>query len=353
MTLKELNEQLTPERIIELVYSLGGTTHIEKKDCIIFQTLCHNENPEEASLKLYYYKNSKLFTCYTHCSESFDIFGLFERRYNLLGIQYDFYRDIVLKVVDDLKKKNYVESFDYKSYETIYSDFHRHRPVINLKEYDSGILNCFIKYYTSEWLSDGISKAAMDRYNILYSISQNKIIIPHYNIDGKLIGIRGRSLNPEDLKIGKYMPISVGETTYSHPLGFNLYGINNVKDNLKKYKTAILVEGEKSVLLYETYYGSAANICVAACGSSIHRYQIEMLKKIGVNRIIIAFDKEGKNYKEKQKYYQKLKNYCLKFSSLCKMGFLWDYQKLLELKDSPLDKGKETFEKLLRSAIYV
>jgi hypothetical protein len=42
----------------------------------------------------------------------------------------------------------------------------------------------------------------MDRYNILYSISQNKIIIPHYNIDGKLIGIRGRSLNPEDLKIG-------------------------------------------------------------------------------------------------------------------------------------------------------
>ena len=29
MTLKELNEQLTPERIIELVYSLGGTTHIE------------------------------------------------------------------------------------------------------------------------------------------------------------------------------------------------------------------------------------------------------------------------------------------------------------------------------------
>ena len=49
-----------------------------------------------------------------------------------------------------------------------------------------------------------------------------------------------------------------------------------------------------------------------------------MLKKIGVNRIIIAFDKEGKDYKEKQKYYQKLKNYCLKFSSLCKMGFYFD-----------------------------
>ena len=108
-----------------------------------------------------------------------------------------------------------------------------------------------------------------------------------------------------------------------------------------------------SIMCFQPSNSPAANICVAACGSSIHRYQIEMLKKIGVNRIIIAFDKEGKDYKEKQKYYQKLKNYCLKFSSLCKMGFLWDYQKLLELKDSPLDKGKETFEKLLRSAIYV
>lgn len=352
MTLKELNEQLTPERIIELVYSLGGTNHIEKKDCIIFQTLCHNENPEEASLKLYYYKNSKLFTCYTHCGESFDIFGLFERRFNLLGIQYDFYKDIVLRVVDGLKKNNYIESFDYKSYETIYSDFHKNKPIINLKEYDSGVLNCFIKYYTGEWLKDGISKESMDKYNILYSISQNKIIIPHYDVDSRLIGIRGRALNIEDLEIGKYMPITLEEKTYSHPLGFNLYGIDKVKKNLKKYKTAILVEGEKSVLLYDTYYGDR-NICVAACGSSIHRYQIELLKNLGVNRIIIAFDKEGGDYISNQKYYNKLKKYCLKFSTLCKMGFIWDYWNLLNLKDSPLDKGKEVFEKLLKGAIYV
>jgi hypothetical protein len=48
---------------------------------------------------------------------------------------------------------------------------------------------------------DGITRAAMDKYNIRFSISQNKIIIPHYNVFGQLVGIRGRALNHGRLKI--------------------------------------------------------------------------------------------------------------------------------------------------------
>ena len=35
------------------------------------------------------------------------------------------------------------------------------------------------------------------------------------------------------------------------------------------------------------------------------------------------------------------------------MGFLWDTKELLNLKDSPFDKGQETFKKLYKGAIYV
>ena len=142
----------------------------------------------------------------------------------------------------------------------------------NGKKIAKGLLNVFTFYPTIEWLNDGISVESMKTYNILYSISENKIIIPHYNLNGELIGIRGRALNEEDLILGKYMPVKIENITYAHPLGYNLYGLNFVKENVKKYKTAIIAEGEKSCLQYSTMFGQDRNIVVATCGSSFHKY---------------------------------------------------------------------------------
>ena len=57
----------------------------------------------------------------------------------------------------------------------------------------------------------------MDKYNILYSISQEKIVIPHYDINNNLIGIRGRALNEWEIEnVGKYMPIKIENKWYAH-----------------------------------------------------------------------------------------------------------------------------------------
>ena len=106
----------------------------------------------------------------------------------------------------------------------------------------------------------------MDKFNIRYSISQNKIVIPHYNINGELIGIRGRALNEDEIELfGKYMPIKLEETYYSHPLSRALYGLNFNKNCMAAAGKVILFEAEKSVLLYDTYYEN--NISAAVCGS--------------------------------------------------------------------------------------
>jgi len=44
------------------------------------------------------------------------------------------------------------------------------------------------------------------------------------------------------------MPISINGNIYSHPLGYNLYGLNMVSGNIKRLGMAIIVEAEKSVL---------------------------------------------------------------------------------------------------------
>ena len=351
INLRDLEQSLTPERVIELVTGLGSDTYVEKEDYIQFKTICHNEDPADASLKLYYYKKNKKFHCYTHCGDNFNIFELFKRRYELLGIPYDFYKDIILVIAGDYQQQS-KEGF-YQAYKSEFSHYGSQEIEVNMPHLNPSLLNTFSFYPTKEWLNDGISEEAMKRFGIKYSIDQNRIIIPHYDEDGFLVGIRGRALNEEDLELGKYMPVQVEGKFYAHPLGYNLYGLNFIKGNIKKSRMAIVAESEKSVLQYDTMFGHDRNICVAVCGSSLHAYQMEILLKLGVERVLIAFDKEGEGYEGKEKYYKKLQKMCERYRLRCNMGFIFDQKNLLSLKDSPTDKGKETFMQLYKEAVWL
>ena len=303
-------------------------------------------------MKLYYYKKNKRFHCYTDCGDNFNIFTLFERRYKLLNKQYNFYTDIVQKINGGLIAQTNLNGFNM-TYKSDFDKYNINKPKVNLKILNPSILDIYSFYATPEWLADGISEETMRQYQIRFSTRENKIIIPHYNEEGYLIGIRGRALNPDEIEIGKYMPVFIEGEIKAHPLGYNLYGLNFIKGNIKKFKMGIIAESEKSALQYNTMFGHSNNICVASCGSSVSEYQINLLIAAGAQRILIAFDKEGKDWQEQQEYYKKRKNLCKRFSNKCKMGFIWDSSDLLELKDSPTDKGKEIFEKLYRGAIWL
>lgn len=243
-------------------------------------------------MKLYYYDKSHLFHCYTECGESFNIYGLIERRYSVLKKDFNIYH-IYLSLknkfgfddTDFFNESRYIRDKDkYKA---------RRHDKVELQEFNEGALDSFIKYYTTEWLNDGISKESMDKFNILYSISQNRIIIPHYDVNGKLIGIRGRALNQEDIEtFGKYMPIKLEKIWYTHPLSLNLYGLNKTKEAISNKKQAIVFEAEKSVLLMDGFYDKNNN-SVAVCGSNFTNVQLKLLlKNCDINEIVIAFDKE-------------------------------------------------------------
>lgn len=346
--LKQVLSEISDERIIEIVYGLGGTRHIEKKDCIIFETICHNENPEEASMKLYYYRRNKAFHCYTDCGENFNLIGLFERRYRTLGIPYNFYTDIVLKIIGNAGF-TIKEGFD-TAYRSKMNRYNTHTIEVNIPEIPTHLLNAFTFFPTEEWQKEGISIEAMKTFNILHSPRQNKIIIPHYDENNRLIGIRGRALMDEDLQFGKYMPVQIEGHLYNHPLGYNLYGLNLNKENIARRRTAIIAEGEKSALQYETFYGRGNNIMVAACGSSLSRYQVDLLRQAGAENIIVAFDNVPPS--DKQKQLDKMKKLCGRYKNFVRIGFIMDFQNLLGMKDSPTDKGKEIFEKLTKHIMW-
>ena len=54
-------EELEDNKIIALMQSLGADRYKETDKAIIFPTICHNEDSFEASIKLYYYRDTHIF----------------------------------------------------------------------------------------------------------------------------------------------------------------------------------------------------------------------------------------------------------------------------------------------------
>lgn len=348
MDYNEIINQLRDESVLELMKKLGCDRYIEHETHFIFPTICHNTDVEEASMKLYFYKDTKLFVCYTECG-NMSIFNFLKHYYQERQIEYDWYEDIY-QVILNCSNFNENKSFAI-TYKSIKDKYTYNRKVKELPEYNEGILDCFIKFYPAEWLNDGISKETMDKYNILYSISQNKIIIPHYDVNNRLVGIRGRALDKWEVEnIGKYLPVKIEKTWYKHPLSMNLYGLNQNKNNIKKTGICFLVESEKSVMQIESF--SRPNCSVAVCGSNFNKYQLNLLLiECNPKEIVICFDKE--ELKGEDRYFYKLYNLGKKYSNYCNFSFIYDMKELLDLKDSPTDKGEEIFEKLIKERVII
>lgn len=342
-------EQITPEKVIELMAKLGATEYKDSEKALIFPTICHNIDVDEASFKLYYYKDTHLFYCYSE-DGAMSIFSFLKHYYETRQIQYDWYEDIY-QVVLNCSAFSLDEQIIQPRYKSLKERYNLKALTPKLPEYNPGVLDCFIKTYPPEWLKEGISKEAMDKYDIRYSISQNKIIIPHYDVQNRLVGIRGRALNEWEVEnIGKYAPVCVEGVWYKHPLSLNLYGLNFNKENIKKKHICYIYEAEKSVLMAESF--SFSNCGIAICGSNLNKYALRILiKNCHPQEIVLCLDNEEKPGEEV--YFNKLYNVCKKYSSLCNFSFIYDREGLTDKKDSPVDKGEEVFRELLRRRVKV
>ena len=362
MEYKEFSEKvkndLSIDQVCDLLASLGGDPQI-KGDLIISRTICHGGH----SHKLYYYNNTKLFKCYTDCLDSFDIFELIIKINKLNNIDYSLpqairfitnYYGIVVETEISETQENLQDWQILNKYDRSSSQ-KKEEKIVEMKFYDDKILQYLPHPRILNWEKEGITREVMEECGICYDPSYQGIVIPHYNIDGKLVGIRERTLIKENENNGKYKPAILNYKQYNHPLGFNLYNLNNSKENIKKIKKVFVFEGEKSCLLYRSYFGSDADISVAVCGSNLINYQVQLLLSLGVEEICIAFDKQFQEIgdDEWKRWTKKLKELNRKYSPLVQISFLFDKMNLLGYKDSPIDRGPEIFMQLFKERIVL
>ena len=356
ITVQDVVNSITLDDVKTFLESLGvdQIAFYPEKGYLVCPTICHNPIDEAESMKLYWYQNNKIFKCYTECNEAMTIFTLYQKfmriNYHPIGFEEAF--DYIKKCIHHITiagKKKYKSDIDFEQYKFDSS-------IPQLIEYPKEMLTYFLPKHHPLWLRDGIQPDVMDKFHIGFWNRENKITIPHFDIDGRLVGIRARTLDPEEAQaLGKYRPVQIGNILYAHPLHFNLYGIYEHKEAIQKRRSAIIVEGEKSVLLDDGYYGEWSN-AVACCGSKINKFQIGLLTNVlGATEITIAFDKEYKDWcsEEARQYRMKIENMCKKYRGRATFYYIWDIDNLLDYKDSPYDKGKEIFEELYKHRIRV
>ena len=369
---------LSIEQVFDLVSELGGEP-VMNTGYFVCQTICHN-HPGDGSNKLYYYDNTKLFHCYTECDPpTFDIFelvckvknlsGEFKVRYNEAGkeeyrewVLYDAVQFVATFFGFEAENEKFfqrrIELQDWKILNK-YKENNQSKnlQIINLHIYKEGetILKNLPRPRFIEWEAEGIAPSVSAAANICYDPHANGIIIPHYNIDNQLIGIRIRTLVKEQETYGKYRPAILNGVMYNHPLGFNLYNLNKSKENIKNIQKVFIFESEKSCLKYASIFGLENDISVAICGSALNNYQISLLYSLGVKEIVIALDKQFKviSDDEWKRWTKKYYNIHNKYGSQIQISYLFDFDNLLDYKDSPIDKGKDTFLELYKNRVVI
>ena len=199
----EIRSNLSLDNVFDLLQEWGGDPEYAEFG-ILSTTICHNL-PGEGSKKLYYYENSGLFRCYTGCDSSFDIFELtikiFDIQHNRKMDLNDAVRYIAAKhgyggrLEDTPEDAGLIDWTILSNYDRIQNIEIGEKKNVTLKEYDDIILTRFnYDLKLTPWLKEGISQEALDQSQIGFYPGGDQITIPHFDADGRFIGLRGRTL---------------------------------------------------------------------------------------------------------------------------------------------------------------
>lgn len=348
MDLRVIRDNITIEQVYELMQELNIYVEYLNEETLLLETACHN-HLGQGSHKLYYYANnnrdtSPFFTCYTGCG-TFDLIEFIQRHYKT-----EFYQDLTMQEAADIIVKNTQGAFQFINKNKIqYTPLNKReykKPTI--KTYNKSILDNFRPAICMDWIKESISPDTQKFFNIRFNPIDMAVIIPSYDIKNNLISIRERFLVEDEIQYGKYRPLTFRGTTYSTPTSYSLFGINYIKDNIKKHKKAVILEGEKSCMLSYEYFKDNSLI-LAMQGSAFSRHHLEQLKELGVEEVVIGYDKQFKNKNEKDEEFVSLLNKMKKINDMSteiKFSFIMDEKNILSYKDAPIDKGKENFIKL-------
>lgn len=213
----------------------------------------------------------------------------------------------------------------------------KQEPELALPTYPESILDAFGHSLNMSFWKDGIDFSTQESFSLGYDVETDRITIPQWGVNGQLIGVMGRSNDPNidyDYRWLPIIPCSRSQT---------LYGFHQNYAGIQNKQICVVTESEKGVMQLRSM---GFGVGLATCTRTISATQAKYLKALRVDKIVIAYD-EGVEREALEQEALKLKINNSIYAN--KVGYIFDQNgEILEKgsKNSPTDLGRENFRQL-------
>ena len=348
---KKLKKSLSLAHHKQIMQALGIPSYSENSTQIVYYTGDKNVDSYKGSPKRYFYKDTSIYVGMT-AGRSYDIISLVQTRLALLKQPCSFLdacqfildtTNINPDSISHVKKEGHV--YDWSNLER----FIRVRKYGNqLSEYNRNIIDTLPPLYPQAWIDEGISEETMDKYQIRYYERCNQTVIPCFDEEARLIGVRVRNWDKDRVEQAKYMPlVTLDGQCYKFNTNQVFYGINYNKPEIERTGKVIIVESEKAVMKLDTYMGRH-NIALGMYGSNLGIQRRNQLLKMGVNTVSYVVDNDfiGQDDEFFEQWREKIQHFIKLWDGFCRVEIVWDNLGLLGPKENATDRTKEVWEQL-------
>lgn len=348
---KKLKKSLSLAHHKQIMQALGIPPYSENSTQIVYYTGDKNVDPYKGSPKLYFYKDTSIYVGMT-AGRSYDIISLTQTRLSLLKQPCSFLdacqfildtTNINPDSINRVKKEGHV--YDWSNLER----FIKVRKYGNqLSEYNRNIIDTLPPLYPQAWIDEGISEETMEKYQIRYYERCNQTVIPCFDDEARLVGVRVRNWDKDRVEQAKYMPlVTLDGQCYKFNTNQVFYGINYNKPEIERTGKVIIVESEKAVMKLDTYMGRH-NIALGMYGSNLGIQRRNQLLKMGVNTVSYVVDNDfiGQDDAFFEQWREKIQHFIKLWDGFCRVEIVWDNLGLLGPKENATDRTKEVWEQL-------
>lgn len=314
-----------------------------------------HKNSYDGGTNLVFYPGTKIFTSFS-AGRSYDCISLVQTRLNLLGQTCSFLdacnwilEKTGLDPTKITKPLTNTHVYDWSELER----FVRVRKYGNqLPEYNRNIIDTLPPLYPQAWIDEGISEETMVKYQIRYYERCNQTVIPCFDDEARLIGVRVRNWDKDRIEQAKYMPlITLDGQCYKFNTNQVFYGINYNKPMIEQTGEVWLGESEKFVLKCDVFYG-AKSCALGMFGHQLGLQRRNQLIKMGVKKVVVVPDHDfiGQDDVFFEEWCKSVRRLCDMFKGYCQIDIAWDdSDELLGPKENAADRDKETWDKLWES----
>ncbi len=284
---------------VDIVEVIGQEITLEKKGKNYFG-LCpfHNDNNPSLSVS----REKQIYKCFV-CGEAGNVFNFLMKFHNIN------FKEAVLRLANeigmDIGDKIQVKPDKNKIYYDIYDIANkffqnnllssegakareylekRHLTMETIKEFQIGLALQSRDSLTKLLTKKGYDLKTLNDLGLAtndYDSYIKRIIFPLSNINGEVNGFSGRIYNGEN--VNKYL------NTRETPIfkkGENIYNYARAKEEVRKVKFVILMEGFMAVI---RAYTIGVKNCIATMGTSLTSEQIKLIKRL-TNTVYLCLD---------------------------------------------------------------